>query len=333
LRLGLRADNERSLQGLIDIRDENFRGTGTELGLTASGGGRNQDLVLEYKAHRLFDTYLTFSLSGFYSARNSYIYDDAPEPSPNHWDRIQVGEYRDIHYGGRLVFGTQVERFGTVTADLILQNIQVKSLENAKTLEDRYRLSMVRIGSVVDSKDSYPFPQSGIGMNISYEFAFKGLGSERGYNAFKMMYESYSTWGGRHTFHPKLTLGFADQTMPLSQQFRLGGRETFFGLHEDDRTGRQLLLLNLEYRYHLPVSILFDTYCSVRYDIGTISEIPEDVKFNTLRHGIGAEISFDSPFGPAIFGVGKSFHLSRNLPENPIQQGPLLFYFMIGYQM
>jgi NTE family protein len=333
LRLGLRADNERSLQGSIDIRDENFRGSGTELGLSAAGGGRNQEVVLEYRAHRLFNTYLTFNVSGFYTARNSFTYDDAPSTTPNHWDREQVGEYRDIHYGGRLVFGSQVERFGTVTAELILQNIRIKSLENAEDLEDRYRLSMVRFGSVVDSKDSYPFPQSGIGMNISYEFAFRGLGSERGYNAFRMMYESYSTWGTRHTFHPRLTLGFADQTMPLSQQFRLGGRETFFGLREDDRRGRQLLLLNMEYRYHLPVSILFDTYCSLRYDIGMISSIPEEVKFNTLRHGVGAELSLESPIGPAIFGVGKSFNLSRDLPENPIQQGPLLFYFMIGYQL
>jgi len=44
-------------------------------------------------------------------------------------------------------------------------------------------------------------------------------------------------------------------------------------------------------------------------------------------------LAFRTPVGPAIFGLGKSFYLSRSLPNNPVQQGPLLFYFMIGYQL
>ena len=52
VRIGTRADNERYLQGLLDIRDENFQGSGMDLGMTIAGGQRNLDLVLEYKARR-----------------------------------------------------------------------------------------------------------------------------------------------------------------------------------------------------------------------------------------------------------------------------------------
>jgi NTE family protein len=333
VRLGARADNERNLQGLIDIRDENFHGIGTELGLLLDGGQRNIDVVLEYKSRRLFDTYLTLGVSGFYRSRNSYVYADAQNQPENHWDRVRVGEYADIRYGGILTFGTQLERLGDATVDLILQNVRIKSLDNAGYLEERYRLSIVRIGTVVDTKDSYPFPAKGVGLRLSYESALQGLGSDIGYNSLSLMYESFASWGQRFTFHPKLTLGFADKTMPLSQQFRLGGQGSFFGLREDDRRGRQLLLLNLELRYFLPFRLVFDTYLRARYDLGTISADPEEIKFTALRHGVGMEVAFRTPLGPAALGVGESFYLSKDLPRNPVQLGPWLFYFMIGYQL
>jgi NTE family protein len=333
MRFGLRADNERNLQASIDIRDENFRGSGLELGLTLAGGGRNKSAILEYKANRLFNTLLTFNVSGLFSIFDTYQYADKPQTNPLEFQRIRVGEYRERRYGGRLIFGAQLERFGNATVELSLQNVQIINLENLESLEQRYRLSKIRIGTIVDSKDRDPFPTTGIGVKISYEFAFKGLGSEVGYNAFRFQYESYSTFGGHHTIHPRLTFGFADRTMPLSEQFRLGGRESFYGTNEDDRRGRQLFVVNMEYIYRLPFRIIFDTYFSARYDLGSISTIPEEIKFSTFRHGIGIQLGFDTPVGLAAFAVGKSFYFVRDLPENPIQEGPFHFYFVVGYPL
>jgi NTE family protein len=52
-----------------------------------------------------------------------------------------------------------------------------------------------------------------------------------------------------------------------------------------------------------------------------------------LRHGIGSILSFDTPIGPAEFAVGRSFLLSKKLPENPVSWGEVLFYFSIGYKV
>ncbi len=333
VRLGLRVDNERHLQGLLDIRDENFQGSGVELGLAISGGDRNSDVTIEYKMPRLFDEYLALSANAFYRTYDTYLFGDAVVTRPNWWERIQLGEYRDIRYGASVGFSGQFERLGNMSIELIAQNIRLRSLENATNVEERYRLVMIRAGSVVDSKDAYPFATRGVGLDLSYEFAVQGLGSEIGYNSMQLMYEWYSTWGGRHTIHPRFTMDFADKTLPLSQEFRLGGMDDFFGVREDDRRGRQLLLFNLEYRYFLPFKLLFDTYVRVRYDLGQISELPEEIKFTSFRHGIGAELALRTPIGPAVVGAGKSFYLGRDLPQNPIQQGPLVWYFMMGYQL
>jgi len=333
VRLGLRADNERQLQGLLDIRDENFRGTGMQLGLTVAGGQRNSDIVLEYKAQRLFDTYLSFNVSAFHRVYDSYVYADAPPPAENDWQREQVGEYRDIRYGMSFSLGSLLERLGNATAELILQNVRLVNIENAESFEEEYRLGLIRLGTIVDTKNSYPFPTAGIGLKLSYEFSLESLGSDIAYNALQVMYETYSSWGKYVTFHPRFTMGIADQTVPLAQQFRLGGRELMYGLREDDRRGRQLLLVNMEVQFFLPVRLLFDTYARIRYDLGSLSEVPEEIKFSSLLHGVGLELALDTPIGPAVFGTGKGFYFNSSLPGNPIQQGPFLVYLMIGYQL
>jgi NTE family protein len=333
VRFGLRADDARQLQGSLDIRDENFQGTGMELGLTVAGGERNNDITLEYKAQRLFDSYLTFGVNAFHRVYDSYMYATPPQTQANYWKRDRIGEYREIRYGFAVSFGSLLERLGNASAELLWQNVRLVNLDRLTALDERYRLVLVRLSTVVDTKNSYPFPTAGVGLKFSYEFSMEGLGSEIGYNSLYVMYESYGSWGKYLTFHPKFTMGVSDRTMPLAQQFRLGGRESFYGLREDDRRGRQMVLVNAELRYLLPVKLLFDAYVRARYDLGTISAVPEEIKFSSLLHGIGLELALATPIGPAIIGVGKSFFFSSTLPNNPVQQGPFLVYVMIGYQL
>jgi outer membrane protein assembly factor BamA len=121
--------------------------------------------------------------------------------------------------------------------------------------------------------------------------------------------------------------------MPLAEQFRLGGRESLFGTREADRRGRQLFLFNLEYRYFLPVRLIFESYIRLRFDMGSISDMPEQLKLATVRYGLGTELALDTPIGPAAIGIGKSFYFGRDLPANPFLQGPFLLYFAMGYQL
>lgn len=334
IRLGMRADDERRVQGRVDIRDENFRGIGTDLGLTLSGGSRNGFANLEFKTNRLFSPIFTFNIAAFASVYNSNVYADDPnETRANRWARKRIGEYSDVRYGGRLVVGAHLERIGSFDIEWSLQDVQLKNVENLTRIASQFRLSLIKIGTIVDSRNSVPFPTSGINAEFSYEFASKNFLSDVGYNALRIMYEGYSSLGSRSTFHPTIRFGYGDETMPLAQQFRLGGRASMFGTREDDRRGRQMLALSFEYRYRLPVRLIFETYVRVRYDLATISEVPEQIKLNAFRHGIGAEVAFDTPVGQAAFGAGKSFFPARDLPKNPIQHGPLLFYFVLGYEI
>ena len=102
-------------------------------------------------------------------------------------------------------------------------------------------------------------------------------------------------------------MGFADKTLPLSQQYSIGGLNSFFGMRDDEYRGRQILFTSLEYRYKIPYIKFFDTYFLLRYDLGSTWKVQDQIRFKDLKHGLGATLSFNTPVGPADFSVGKKF--------------------------
>ncbi len=336
LRFGLRADNERNLQVLLDTRDENLLGTGTELGFTFSGGLRNRLIRLEYKSNQIFNTYLSFNLNTYFKFRDIYTYQNEEGLPSGMLDRIQTGEYREIKYGGSFSFGTQLERLGDVIFETRYEFQQIKDKSGtgpeAGYSSDKYRLVVLKFGSTIDTQDKYPFPMNGLLFNLSYEFASQALGSKVPFTKMFFSYEQYrSTWN-RLTFHPRVMFGFGDETVPLAEQFSLGGQQSFYGLRDEDSRGRQILLINVETRYLLPVQLFFDTYLSARYDLGSTWSMATDIRFRDLEHGIGGSLALDTPVGPAEFGIGRCFIFHRDLPHNPVAFGPTRFYLSIGFK-
>ncbi|MDP3582839.1 MAG: patatin-like phospholipase family protein, partial [Ignavibacteria bacterium] len=128
IRLGMRLDNEYQAQFFLDARDENFNGVGSEIGAMISGGVRNRSYSIEQKANRIFDSYLTYKLRGFYEFIdiNNYV-DDAPL-NPNKFSRSKSGEYRQINYGGMFGIGAQVERFGNLFLEARYQRDRIAGL-------------------------------------------------------------------------------------------------------------------------------------------------------------------------------------------------------------
>lgn len=332
LRLGLRIDNENQTQLSMDIRDENIVGSGTEMGLIISGGIRNRSYILEHKANRIFNTYLTYKVRAFYEFSDIYTYKDDPTNSQRYFTRSENGEYRQIAQGFSLGLGTQVKKFGNFIIQAKYQGNEIKNKRDFKGDTYKVKLASVEASSTIDSQDKYPFPNSGFLVKASYETAQQAVLSDLGYSKFYFDYTSYfSTYNNVHTIIPHFAMGFADETLPLSQQFSLGGQNSFFGLRDNEFRGRQLILASVQYRAKLPVKLFFDTYLKLRYDLGSVWQSQQQIRFADFMHGAGASMSLDTPLGPADFSVGRSFLFERKLPDNPLRLGPVFFYFTIGY--
>jgi NTE family protein len=328
-RFGFRADDENKLQVSLDIRDENVFGTGTEFGILAFGGTRNRAYIIEHKSNRIFNTYYTYNINAFYRFNDVNAFRNIEAFDENRFSRQILGEYRQVYYGTSVSLGTQVERFGNLIFKGMYQINELKNKTASPVTPDKFKVVSMKISSTIDTRDDYPYAQKGFYFNAAYETAQKILGGDVGFTNISFDYKLHFSITGLHTFTPRLSMGFGDKTLPLTQQYSLGGENSFFGMRQDEYRGRQLFLSSLEYRYKLPFIIFFKTFFKFRYDLGSIWEVQEQIRFKDLRHGIGTALSFDTPIGPADFSVGRSFLLKNT--GTSILWGDVSFYFSIGY--
>jgi len=327
IRVGFRADNEDRFQLSLDVRDENLFGSATELGFLFTGGTRNRSYTLEHKSNRIFNSYITYKINAYWRFNDVYEY---KEKAP--YVRSVAGEYRQIFYGTSAAVGWQAQRFGNVILQGKYQYDEIKIKDGATTVKpEKTHIVSLKLSTTLDTQDKYPFPENGIYFNGYYETAQTALGGDVGYFNVGFDYKNYFTFLQGHTISLRVTMGFADKTMPATEQYSLGGQNSFMGLRENEFRGRQIFLTSLEYRYFLPVKIFFPTYIKFRYDLGWIWAYQEDIRFKDLRHGIGTSLSFDTPIGPADFSVGKSFMFQDNNPGKTKSFGATQYYFSIGF--
>ncbi|MHB8578321.1 MAG: BamA/OMP85 family outer membrane protein [Ignavibacteriaceae bacterium] len=331
LRVGFLVDNENNAQLSLNLVDDNLFGSGTELGLLLLGSSRSRAFALEHKSNRIFNTYLTYKINAYYKFDDIYNYVEGPTNSTSTFHMLSNGAYRQIFYGGSVSVGTQVERFGNLIFEGKYQVDQVKNISSSPVNPLRTSIVSLKVSSTVDTQNKYPYPTSGIYFKGNYEAAQNALGGQVGFTNINFDYKNYFTLGNVNTISPRLMMGFADKTLPLSEEYSLGGQSSFFGMMDNEFRGRQIFLASLEYRYKLPFQIFFDTYIKCRYDLGSTWDEQEEIRFKDLRHGIGTTLSFDTPIGPADFSVGRSFLFVKNLPGNPLSWGDYYFYFSIGY--
>ena len=331
LKVGFLVDNVYNAQIGLDLRDVNIMDSGTELGLFLFGGVNNRAYILEHIAHRILTSNLTYKLSTFYKFNDIKVYSQETSSSGNTFQSNEIGKYRQIFYGVSLSLGTQLEKFGRLVFTGKYQIDEVKNKLGEVVTPFKTKIVGLRISGTIDSQNKYPYPEDGVYFNGYYETAQSFLGGDEGYLVVSADLKYYLKFAPRHVISPRIQIGFGDKTLPLSEQFLLGGQYSFFGAHEHEYRGRQIFLASLMYQYKFPFQIFFDTYFWFRYDLGSTWIVQEEIRFKDLKHGIGGTLSFDTPIGPMDFSVGRSFIISEGLKEGSFVWGDVLFYFSIGH--
>lgn len=329
--LGFLVNNVYNFQLGIDIRDVNFLESGNELGLFLFGGTRNGAYILDYTAYRILNTYYTYQLNGYYKFNDVDVYSNTTSSTGNTYKSNFLGTYKQIYYGASLSLGAQLEKFGKLIFTGKYQVDEVRNVEGSPVSPYDLNLISLKISAIVDNQNKYPYPGDGLYFNGFYETAQGLSGDDDGYILLSADFKYYISLGSQSVISPRIQIGFGDKTLPLSEQFSLGGQYSFFGAYQDQYRGRQIFLASLMYQYKLPFKIFFDTYAWFRYDVGSTWEQQESIRFKDLQHGIGGSVSFDTPIGPADFSVGRSFLVSQGLQESSFVWGDILFYFSIGY--
>lgn len=296
--IGGKADIERRFQGYMELADENFLGKGIKGKIQTRLGVRDGLVGLNFRNDRIFTTYLTFMAQAYFSWEINPINKNTPAD----------GRYREERLGVKFQIGQQLRRIGQLVGEIRVERVKDFQQEGVFTQNQALELRTFALKSITDKRDRIDFPSKGIYNYWSWESGSSLLlKSQESYTKVLINLEGYYTLFKDNVGRIRFLGGLGDETLPFSENFRIGGLHSFYGLLDNELYGRQVVLLNFEYRYKLPFQILTDTYFSLRYDFGNVwarSKLilePDD-----FFSGIGGYLGFDTFLGPLFMGWGRT---------------------------
>lgn len=330
LQLGIRVDNERNAQAGLDLIYDDLFSKGIRSSMRLVAGARNQQIQFSSRAQRLFGSQASVNATLYADWHYVYLYGNTPNLSTSEFVRYRTGEIIEQRLGARFWLGHRIGHDGELFSNVRFEQQRLYSVMETGSVPEFKPLGAIKFGARFDSEDRTDFPTSGRVLDMSLETTV--ISGADFYTFSKVSFFTRTTRNlGFVTLRPSLRFGFADNTTPVPEFFTIGGEDVFFGAREDDRRGRQIAQGSMETRFVMPFRIFFDTYFSLRYDIGSVWETFQNIKLGTLRHGVGMQVGIDTPIGPAKFSAGRSFYFLSN-PDGAVW-GPVLGYFSIGVRM
>lgn len=303
VRVGTHYKDEYKAEGFLQFVDANVFGVGNEIYTHFQYGERKQIYKLNFKADRIFKTYLTYKLAIFHQREEIRLYDE----------HEKIGYFKEKRTGATFSFGQHISRLGTASIETRWEKIQVDNDISKAESTDNIRSLILR--SLVDTFDKYPFPDEGKYHHLYLEFAGDILGGDVVYRKAFTSLESYFPLHRRVNFHPQIAIGISSGTVPLSEKFAVGGPDNLYGLFAEELRGDKMFLGNLGLRFRF----FHRLYWTLRYDMGNVWSKLESIKLKELKHAFGSSLALDTPLGPLEFAYGIA------------TDGWDKFYFKFGY--
>ncbi|MBM3262086.1 MAG: BamA/TamA family outer membrane protein [candidate division Zixibacteria bacterium] len=301
VKLGARFDRERYGEGSLALTEANLFGTGASLANRALYGNRRRHYDVDLRSDRVFKTYLTYRLSGYRHEHDRYVYDGLR----------RVGDFRETRHGIRATIGQQIARFGAVSLTARVEGVTDRPY-TGRAPSGRGDIRSLIVKSQVDNLDRYPFPANGHLHETRLETAGAVFGGHQrfllGYGSF----EWYRTLAQRLTLRPKIVFGVGEGDIPFSEQFALGGMDSFYGYRADQFRGDYLFQGSVMLRARLYPRV----FAEARYDYGGVWQQRQDFRWDDLRHGVGGGIGLDTPLGPLEVHYGSASFGAREVYVN-----------------
>ncbi len=286
VRIGAHFKDEYGTEGFVQFVDANVFGIGNRATAHLQYGYRKQLYKLNFKADRIFKTYLTYNFNVYYSRDDRRLFEDHRE----------VGSFSQRRTGADFSLGQHMSRLGVISVGTKAERVRIEN----DTHRDSYSLRSLIVKSLVDTFDKYPFPSEGKYHHFYAELAGDILGGDVVYRKAFTSLESYFPLHRRVNFHPKIAVGASDGTVPASEKFTLGGCDSFYGLFSEELVGDKVLVGSLGLRFRFFRRL----YWTLRYDTGKVWSKLESIKFKELKHGFGSSLALDTPLGPLEFAYG-----------------------------
>ncbi len=288
IRIGAHFKDEYQTEGFLQFIDANVFGIGNEIYTHFQYGARKQIYKLNFKADRIFKTYLTYKLNVFHQRERRNLYEQ----------HVKTGYFKEKRTGTTFSLGQHISRLGTMSIETRWEKIHID--DRVSKTRSAINIRSLTLRSLVDTFDKYPFPDQGKYHHLYFEFAGDILGGDVVYRKAFTSLESYFPLHRRVNFHPKIAVGISDGTVPISEKFTLGGPNNLYGLYAEELRGDKMFLGNLGLRFRF----FHELYWTLRYDMGNVWSEFESIKLKELKHAFGTSLALDTPLGPLEVAYG-----------------------------
>ena len=334
LRLSGNLDNENYAHLGINFLTKGVLSKNNNVNLILEASNINRHIGFSIFNSRIFESQIAFKFDVYYNWNDIFVYKKHQVSRSFNYEIIDTNYTKKR--GLQVAFGSMIGRDGLINVTYRLENQAFGRLIDVEKNDKDNNVSLFGIALKYDTEDMPFFARSGCVLDVSLE---TNLFSINEYTKFSKIitFIKYNISNGKHTLSPSLFFGIGDRTLPYPEMFSLGGQNNFFGMREKQELGRQMFRLSVDYRYNLPsyLSILSKrSFVSLRYDFGSIWELPEDIKLSTLRHGVGVSYSVSTAIGPFSISLGRAFNfIQDNDALKYIRWGNYMLYFNLGVRI
>jgi len=289
--------------GTLDLSQRNFLGKGWEVFLRLRGGQNLQTGTIGFTEPWLFDQPLAAGFDIFNTRRIL----------PDYTVNSLGGDIRLGHPLGEYSRWNAIYR---VSQDRIT-NVNPLGSPELISQEGTHLTSLVGLSLSRDTRDSVYDPTRGTTVSLGVDFAGVGFGEKFARSVFSSTYFQPLPWLD-HVLSFRLmagySFGWSKDPVPLFERFYLGGSNSLrqfksLQVSPKDDTGTRIggnseLLGTVEY----VIPLFFGIKAAVFYDVGQVwgpdLSLGTKIDLSDLRHGVGAGLRWNSPFGPIRVDYG-----------------------------
>jgi outer membrane protein insertion porin family len=289
--------------GTLDLSQRNFLGKGWEVFLRLRGGQNLQTGTIGFTEPWLFDQPLAAGFDIFNTRRIL----------PDYTVNSLGGDIRLGHPLGEYSRWNAVYR---VSQDKI-SDVNPLGSPELISQEGTHLTSLVGLSLSRDTRDSVYDPTRGGTASIGVDFAGIGFGEKFARSVLTTTYFQPMPWLEHvlsFRFMAGYSFGWSKDPVPLFERFYLGGSNSLrqfksLQVSPKDNTGTRIggnieALGTVEYQ----IPLFFGIKAAVFYDVGQVwgPDVSQGTKIDIgdLRHGVGAGLRWNSPFGPIRVDYG-----------------------------
>jgi outer membrane protein insertion porin family len=289
--------------GTLDLSQRNFLGKGWEVFLRLRGGEKLQTGTIGFTEPWLFDRPLAAGFDIFNTRRI------LPDYTVN-----SLGG--DIRLGHPLGEYSRWNALYRVSQDRIT-NVNPLGSPELISQEGTHLTSLIGLSLTRDTRDSVFDPTRGSTVSLGLDFAGVGFGEKFARSVLSTTYFQPMPWLDHvlsFRFMAGYSFGWSKDPVPLFERFYLGGSNSLrqfksLQVSPKDDTGTRIggnseVLGTVEYQ----IPLFFGIKAAVFYDVGQVwgPDISGGTKIDIsdVRHGVGAGLRWNSPFGPIRVDYG-----------------------------